>query len=253
MDCCSRTRRRSTGSTGRATAWPAPIGEPPRPPGRARRRLRRQVGRHTPILRDGTAQPREQRCDPGLRRARRALGRRHVHDQPGAVAALLVHRPRRGRDLERHRAPAFVSGVPASTIRGLQRLATTSRSGHSIAVPLIAPAGSRSSDDRPTSARSRRTTARQRDPNGVGIDGPQWVLDYCRDDGVFRFVRVEDIAYDKRSGKGNIGLHRRLGTRHARTTRTATRSHPERPDLEARVLDPDDPTDVTSLSTGRRG
>ena len=45
----------------------------------------------------------------------------------------------------------------------------------------------------------------QRDPNGVGIDGPQWVLDYwSRTNGVFSFVRVEDIAYDKRSGMSNV-------------------------------------------------
>ena len=45
----------------------------------------------------------------------------------------------------------------------------------------------------------------QRDPNGVGIDGPQWVLDYwSRTNGVFSFVRVEDIAYDKRPGMSNV-------------------------------------------------
>ena len=32
----------------------------------------------------------------------------------------------------------------------------------------------------------------------VGIDGPQWVLEYWSDiNNVFQFVRVEDIAYDK--------------------------------------------------------
>jgi len=45
----------------------------------------------------------------------------------------------------------------------------------------------------------------QRDPAGVGIDGPQWVLDYwSRTNGVFNFVRLEDMAYDKRHGKSNI-------------------------------------------------
>ena len=37
----------------------------------------------------------------------------------------------------------------------------------------------------------------------VGIDGPQWVLEYWSDiNNVFQFVRVEDIAYDKRPGDG---------------------------------------------------
>ena len=39
----------------------------------------------------------------------------------------------------------------------------------------------------------------------VGIDGPQWVLEYWSDiNNVFQFVRVEDIAYDKRPGKQNV-------------------------------------------------
>jgi hypothetical protein len=45
----------------------------------------------------------------------------------------------------------------------------------------------------------------QRDPNGVGIDGPQWVLEkWSQLHGVFRFIRVEDIAYDKRPGMSNV-------------------------------------------------
>jgi hypothetical protein len=45
----------------------------------------------------------------------------------------------------------------------------------------------------------------QRDPNGVGVDGPQWVLDYwSKTHGVFNFVRLEDMAYDKRHGKSNV-------------------------------------------------
>ena len=48
----------------------------------------------------------------------------------------------------------------------------------------------------------------QRDLRSVtplGVDGPQWVLQYWSDlNNVFQFVRVEDIAYDKRPGKGNV-------------------------------------------------
>jgi hypothetical protein len=43
-----------------------------------------------------------------------------------------------------------------------------------------------------------------RSPTPVGIDGPQWVLEHWSDiNNVFQFVRVEDIAYDKRPGRGN--------------------------------------------------
>ena len=39
----------------------------------------------------------------------------------------------------------------------------------------------------------------------LGIDGPQWVLEYWSQfNNVFDFVRVEDIAYDKRPGMGNV-------------------------------------------------
>ncbi len=40
-------------------------------------------------------------------------------------------------------------------------------------------------------------------PRRTGIDGPQWVLEYWSDiNNVFQFVRVEDIAYDKRQWRG---------------------------------------------------
>jgi hypothetical protein len=46
---------------------------------------------------------------------------------------------------------------------------------------------------------------------GAPPDGPQWVLDQwgnaannAYNENVFRFVRLEDLAYDKRPGKGNV-------------------------------------------------
>jgi hypothetical protein len=48
----------------------------------------------------------------------------------------------------------------------------------------------------------------QRDLRSVtplGLDGPQWVLEYWSDiNNVFQFIRVEDIAYDKRPGHENV-------------------------------------------------
>ena len=41
--------------------------------------------------------------------------------------------------------------------------------------------------------------------NGVGIDGPQWVLEHWSDlNDVFQFTRIEDMAYDKRPGMQNV-------------------------------------------------
>ena len=92
----------------------------------------------------------------------------------------------------------------------------------------------------------------QRDLRSVaplGIDGPQWVLEYWSDiNNVFQFVRVEDIAYDKRPGMGNVVYIVDSGR-----GRTAAQSL-DTPNFRSTngrvwrmVLDPSDPTKVTSL------
>ena len=80
----------------------------------------------------------------------------------------------------------------------------------------------------------------------IGLDGPQWVLEYWSDlNNVFQFVRVEDIAYDKRpghdnevyivdSGRGTAGVSQAGRSTNGRVWKM--------------VLDPDDPTVVTSLT-----
>jgi hypothetical protein len=92
----------------------------------------------------------------------------------------------------------------------------------------------------------------QRDLRSVaplGIDGPQWVLEYWSDiNNVFQFVRIEDIAYDKRPGMGNVVYIVDSGR-----GRTAAQSldTPNFRSTNGRVwrmeLDPSDPTKVTSL------
>jgi hypothetical protein len=84
----------------------------------------------------------------------------------------------------------------------------------------------------------------------VGVDGPQWVLEYWSDiNHVFQFVRVEDIAYDKRPGLQNVVYIVDSGR-----GRTATQSldTPNFKSTNGRVwrmeLDPSDPTVVTSLT-----
>ena len=84
----------------------------------------------------------------------------------------------------------------------------------------------------------------------LGIDGPQWVLEYWSDiNNVFQFVRVEDIAYDKRPGMGNVVYVVDSGR-----GRTAAQSL-DTPNFRSTngrvwkmVLDPSDPTKVTSLT-----
>ncbi|HUP54495.1 MAG TPA: hypothetical protein VM408_03220 [Methylomirabilota bacterium] len=90
----------------------------------------------------------------------------------------------------------------------------------------------------------------QRDPNGVGIDGPQWVLEkWSQLHGVFRFIRVEDIAYDKRPGMSNVAYVVDSGRGSAPTSGPTFG-----PGISTNgrvwkiVLDPTDPTHVLSMS-----
>jgi uncharacterized protein DUF839 len=84
----------------------------------------------------------------------------------------------------------------------------------------------------------------------VGIDGPQWVLEYWSDiNNVFQFVRVEDIAYDKRPGMGNVvyivdsGRGRRVDQSLDTPNFKSTNGRVWRMEL-----DKYDPTKVTSLT-----
>ena len=80
----------------------------------------------------------------------------------------------------------------------------------------------------------------------VPIDGPQWVLEYWSHlNHVFQFVRVEDIAYDKRPGMGNVVYFADTG-RATSGAPGANKSTNGR--IWKMVLDPEDPTQVDSLS-----
>ena len=80
----------------------------------------------------------------------------------------------------------------------------------------------------------------------TGLDGPQWVLEYWSDlNNVFQFVRVEDIAYDKRPGHDNevYIVDSGRGTAGAAQVGRSTNGR-----VWKMVLDPEDPTVVTSLT-----
>jgi hypothetical protein len=130
--------------------------------------------------------------------------------------------------------------------------------GHFIKVPKdiatgLNPDGSemRAADQNypaPPTNGSWQTDLRSATP--VGIDGPQWVLQHWSDlHNVFQFVRVEDIAYDKRPGKGNVVYIVDSGRGRADD---ATLDTPNFKSTNGRVwkmvLDPDDPTEVKSLT-----
>jgi hypothetical protein len=89
----------------------------------------------------------------------------------------------------------------------------------------------------------------QQPPPVPGVDGPQWVLQHWSDlNNVFQFVRVEDIAYDKRPGMGNVVYiaDSGRGRTAAQSLDTPFRSTNGR--VWKMVFDEDDPTKVTSLT-----
>lgn len=149
---------------------------------------------------------------------------------------------------------AFVSDTPGYTdyydfVPGSTQVVT----GHFIQVPKniatgLNPNGSeiKASDVGfplpPTNGswqRDNRTTV------PTGLDGPQWVLEYWSQiNNVFRFVRIEDIAYDKRSGMENVVY----------IVDSGRGSAGQGPNISTNgrvwkmVFDPGDPTVVTSLT-----
>ena len=90
----------------------------------------------------------------------------------------------------------------------------------------------------------------QRDArSGLGIDGPQWVLEHWGDtqpQPVFQFVRVEDIAYDRRPGMQNVVYVVDSGRGATSAGGNAFTSSNGR--IWKLVLDKNDPTKVTSFS-----
>lgn len=97
-------------------------------------------------------------------------------------------------------APGDTSKIKGHFIRVPKLIATGRNADHSDLMAADVPAGLGGPFPLPPNDGTW-----QRDPNGVGIDGPQWVLEYwSQQHGVFDFVRLEDMAYDKRHGESNI-------------------------------------------------
>jgi serralysin len=79
------------------------------------------------------------------------------------------------------------------------------------------------------------------------VDGPQWILEHWGDlNNVFSFVRLEDMAYDKRPGMGNVVYMIDSGRGQAGAAPAAGLSTNGR--VWKLVLDPNDPATVWSLS-----
>ena len=80
----------------------------------------------------------------------------------------------------------------------------------------------------------------------TGYDGPQWVLQYwAATQDAFQFVRVEDIAYDKRPGMQNVVYVVDSGRGSTGTPAPGLSTNGR---VWKMVFDPSDPTKVTSFS-----
>jgi hypothetical protein len=82
--------------------------------------------------------------------------------------------------------------------------------------------------------------------SGPGVDGPQWVLEQWGDlAGVFQFLRIEDIAFDKRPGMENVVYLVDSGRGSAGVPAIGRSTNGR---VWKMVLDPSDPTTVLELS-----
>ncbi len=147
---------------------------------------------------------------------------------------------------------------------------TTEIGGHFIKVPKDVARGKKANGTELRSANAGYTNM-QAPPvsppvTGPPPDGPQWVLDQWGNanmnaqdtvapldgENVFRFVRVEDIAYDKRPGMENVIYIADSGRAATISTTPAVPPFAEGPSTNGRiwkmVLNDDDPTIVDSLS-----
>jgi hypothetical protein len=83
---------------------------------------------------------------------------------------------------------------------------------------------------------------------GPSVDGPQWVLErWSQLNGVFKFIRLEDIAYDKRRGMSNV-LYVVDSGRGSAPPAVPGKGTSTNGRIWKMVLDKKDPTKVTSLS-----
>ena len=242
---------------------PATIGADRRAADRRRRRARRPTdGKTQADLRHGPAQPREQRRGPRLRPSGRALGRRHVRERPGAVAGAtryIAHE--RERRAGTTRATCGRSSPTRPAINDYDDFAPGSNrrsQGHFVKVPKNIATGRNPDGTEMMAAdvgypRRRRTTGWQTVRHGVGIDGPQWVLEHWSDlNNVFQFVADRGHGLRQAARDAERRLHRRLRPRHAPdAVRTPGRSTNGR--IWKMVLDQNDPTKVTSLTILDRG
>ena len=254
----------------REASWPPPIGSPAEQEAGLVVALDVKTGKHTPVYGMGRHNHENSVAIPGYGKPVVLSGDDTFTSGPltgvfpaGAVPAQSQLYSYIASDTNALLADqgdlwAFVSDTPG--VRNYYDVAPNSGTvvrGHFIKVPKDIATGRRGDGSElkavdkgyppPPSNGSWQTDLRSVTP--VGIDGPQWVLEYWSDiNNVFQFVRVEDIAYDKRPGMGNVAyvVDSGRGRTAAQSLDTKFRSTNGR--VWKMVFDRNDPTKVTSLT-----
>jgi secreted PhoX family phosphatase len=170
-----------------------------------------RTGRRTPIWGMGRFNHENTVAVPGYRGIVTFSGDDTFASNP-AQSQLYSYRARDSRSLVRDKGDlyAFVSDDPAvQSYYDFAPGSTTSVSGHFIKVPKDIATG-RNAEGRDLVAADvgyppPPAGLWASDAFGAPVDGPQWVLEHWSDlNGVFQFVRLEDMAYDKRPGRSNV-------------------------------------------------
>ena len=171
------------------TAWPTTIGAPAARQIGDGRRDRRADRQDEADLGHGAAQPREQRRHPRLRQARRALGRRLASSATRRSRSSTRTSPTTPTRSGTTRATCGRSSPTASTdyfdfgVRLEHERDGQVREGAEGHRNRTEAGRHRPDGGRHAATRRRRTTGRgRRDARtGLGIDGPQWVLEHWGD------------------------------------------------------------------------
>ena len=181
--------------------------------GRRRRGLRREERRLQVALRPGPAQPRERRGHSRLRLPGRAL----------ATTRSTLRRP--SSTCTAPQAADFWDDDGTLHSSRTRRRSTTMATSQRRCRPSPATSSRSRLRSRPASSTDARSRPRTSATRAAGRDSErsQWVLEtWSNQNNVFQFIRVEDIAYDRRPGMaGSYTSPTRVSPARSRTRRPA--------------------------------
>ena len=257
----------------REDSWPPPIGDPNEEEAGVVIALDARSGKHHPIYGMGRHNHENSVAIPGYGHpvvlsgddtftSGPLLGVPDTPDVP-AQSQLYSYIARNTSDVLKDKGDlwAFVSDTPGvSDYYDVPPGSPMSITGHFVEVPKNIATGKNSDGSEiqaedvgypepPDNGTWQPEPRWQQPPPVPGVDGPQWVLQHWSDlNDVFQFVRVEDVAYDKRPGMGNVLYIADSGRGRTAAQSLDTPFKSTNGRVWKMVFDKQDPTKVTSLS-----